>query len=586
MGIPHGITIRGYTGAETVEVVTARNEAGDIPAWDTYPAKSEYFMPLTVKKSGLSLQTLKFCVKGYVPGTMRIVLRQYGFDTPLADVFVDIIRGLNDVAASMGSIELKKNVEYQLYMAASNNFYPPSIQPEWVVENEYLDIQHGSAYYNDDTTLIFGGTVVLQEMTLGDELHTWKDLFLIPASRPIVQPPIEKTMTLDVEGMSGEADLSHGLTGYPVFNDREGNWQFYIDTDRWREANGFWGPVGSFAYRDIMRRLNRMMERPFQTKIIFDDDPLFYYVGRVWVSERPSQQYDHTKITLQYRLYPYKYLLVEDGDDWLWDTFCFETDIATVKMHDVAMKAGERETFPLVFTDKPSAVFVTSTGAAKANMQNQNGVDYTLLGQESMPKTQYVFLTRFSSGGTSYECRLQTLVMPLVTKEYGIHMMGMELALYPVSTGKVTVSIRKKGTSVLLASDSFTVTRTSSGTGVEYQIFDGIGLMADLEKNTAYEIVVEAAGKVYAPNIPKESLTENDYLDFGTGAQAIAADSGGYELFCGSVSFYAGEGAVLKPGVKTNIGIVGTAPDNNGRVVVVQAEEDTSISIDYRPAYL
>ena len=111
-------------------------------------------------------------------------------------------------------------------------------------------------------------------------------------------------------------------------------------------------------------------------------------------------------------------------------------------------------------------------------------------------------------------------------------------------------------------------------------------LMADLEKNTAYEIVVEAAGKVYVPNVPKESLTENDYLDFGTGAQAIAADSGGYELFCGSVSFYAGEGAVLKPGVKTNIGIVGTAPDNNGRVVVVQAEEDTNISIDYRPAYL
>lgn len=581
MGIPHGITIRGYTGAETVEVVTARNEAGDIPAWDTYPAKSEYFMPLTVKKSGLSLQTLKFCVKGYVPGTMRIVLRKYGFDTALADVFVDIIKGLNDVTASMGSIELKKNVEYQLYMAASNNFYPPSIKPEWVVENEYLDIQHGSAYYNDDTTLIFGGTVVLQEMTLGDELHTWKDLFLIPASRPIVQPPIEKTMTLDVEGMSGEADLSHGLTGYPVFNDREGNWQFYIDTDRWREANGFWGPVGSFAYRDIMRRLNRMMERPFQTKIIFDDDPLFYYVGRVWVSERPSQQYDHTKITLQYRLYPYKYLLVEDGDDWLWDTFCFETDIATVKMHDVAMKAGERETFPLVFTDKPSAVFVTSTGAATANMQNQNGIDYTLLSQSSMAETKYDFLKSWTSNETTYNCELATLVMPLVTKRYDISLTRLELTFYPVGTGEGTVSVRRKGTSVLLASDTFYVLSVGDSMGkVE------VGLTAKLEKNTAYEIVVEAAGKVYAPNVPKESLTENDYLDFGTGAQAIAADSGGYELFCGSVSFYAGEGAVLKPGVKTNIGIVGTAPDNNGRVVVVKAEEDTSISIDYRPAYL
>lgn len=581
MGIPHGITIRGYTGAETVEVVTARNEAGDIPAWDTYPAKSEYFMPLMVKKSGLSLQTLKFCVKGYVPGTMRIVLRQYGFDTPLADVFVDIIRGLNDVAANMGNIELKKNVEYQLYMAASNNFYPPSIKPEWVVENEYLDIQHGSAYYNDDTTLIFGGTVVLQEMTLGDELHTWKDLFLIPASRPIVQPPIEKTMTLDVEGMSGEADLSHGLTGYPVFNDREGSWQFYIDTDRWREANSFWGPVGSFAYRDIMHRLNRMMERPFQTKIIFDDDPLFYYVGRVWVSERPSQQYDHTKITLQYRLYPYKYLLVEDGDDWLWDTFCFETDIATVKMHDVAMKAEERETFPLVFTDKPSAVFVTSTGAATANMQNQNGVDYTLLSQSSMAETKYDFLKSWTSNETTYNCELATLVMPLVTKRYDIALTRLELTFYPVGTGEGTVSVRRKGTSVLLASDTFYILSVGDSMGkVE------VGLTAKLEKNTAYEIVVEAAGKVYAPNVPKESLTENDYLDFGTGAQAIAADSGGYELFCGSVSFYAGEGAVLKPGVKTNIGIVGTAPDNNGRVVVVKAEEDTNISIDYRPAYL
>lgn len=581
MQIPHGITIRGYTGAETVEVVTARNEAGDIPAWDTYPAKSEYFMPLTIKKSGLSLQTLKFCVKGYVPGIMRIVLRQYGFDTPLADVFVHIIRGLNDIAADMGSVELKKNVEYQLYMAASNNFYPPSIKPEWVVENEYLDIQHGSVYYNGDTTLIFGGTVVLQEMTLGDELHTWKDLFLIPASRPIVQPPIEKTMTLDVEGMSGEADLSHGLTGYPVFNDREGSWQFYIDTDRWREANGFWGPVGSFAYRDIMHRLNRMMERPFQTKIIFDDDPLFYYVGRVWVSERPSQQYNHTKITLQYRLYPYKYLLVEDGDDWLWDTFCFETDIATVKMHDVAMKAGDRETFPLVFTDKPSAVFVTSTGAATANIQNQNGVDYTLLSQSSMAEMKYDFLKSWTSNETTYNCELATLVMPLVTKQYDIALTRLELAFYPVGTGEGTVSVRRKGTSVLLASDTFEIIRAGSGIGTIE-----VGLAADLQKNTAYEIVVEAEGKLYAPNIPKESLIENDYLDFGTGAAALAPDCGGYELFCGSVSFYAGEGAVLKPGVKTNIGIVDTAPDNNGRVVVVQAEEDTSISIDYRPAYL
>ena len=58
---------------------------------------------------------------------------------------------------------LEKGVEYQLYFAASNNFYPPSVQPSWVAVNDCIDIAQGSAYYGDDTTLIFSGTVVLQE---------------------------------------------------------------------------------------------------------------------------------------------------------------------------------------------------------------------------------------------------------------------------------------------------------------------------------------------------------------------------------------------------------------------------------------
>lgn len=30
-------------------------------------------------------------------------------------------------------------------------------------ENDFIDIAHGSAYYDGDTTLIFAGTVVLRE---------------------------------------------------------------------------------------------------------------------------------------------------------------------------------------------------------------------------------------------------------------------------------------------------------------------------------------------------------------------------------------------------------------------------------------
>lgn len=155
--------VKTDVGGTVIKVQTALNDEGAVPAWDTYPAKFEFFMPLTAKKAGLRLRSLEFRVKGYVPGTMRTVLRKYGSTTVLVDKFIDIIRGYNDVALDMGDFALEKGVEYQLYFAASNNFYPPSVTPGWVVENEYVDIVTGSAYYGDDATLIFSGTMGIVE---------------------------------------------------------------------------------------------------------------------------------------------------------------------------------------------------------------------------------------------------------------------------------------------------------------------------------------------------------------------------------------------------------------------------------------
>ena len=155
--------VKTDVGGTVVKVQTALNDEEAVPAWDTYPAKYEFFMPLTAKKAGLLLRSLEFCVKGYVPGTMRTALRKYGSTTDLTYKFIDIVRGYNDVVLDMGDIPLEKGVEYQLYFAASNNFYSPSVTPGWVVKNDYVDIATGSAYYGDDTTLIFSGTVVLQE---------------------------------------------------------------------------------------------------------------------------------------------------------------------------------------------------------------------------------------------------------------------------------------------------------------------------------------------------------------------------------------------------------------------------------------
>ena len=150
---------------DPISVVTALNTSGNIPAWDNYPAKSEFFMPLTAKKAGLPLRSLGFRVKGYMPGKMRTVLRKYGTETALVDKSIDLVKGYNDVVLDMGNIVLEKGVEYQLYFAAANNFYPPSVEPSWVVANDYIDIAHGSAYYGDDAKMIFSGTITFTGMS-------------------------------------------------------------------------------------------------------------------------------------------------------------------------------------------------------------------------------------------------------------------------------------------------------------------------------------------------------------------------------------------------------------------------------------
>ena len=156
-----GAAYSARTVQQNIQVVTAKNESGEIPSWDSSKSKAEFFMPLTAKKAGLLLRSLKFRIKGYMPGKMRTVLRKYGSEAALVDKSTDLIQGYNDVAVGMDNFALEKNVEYQLYFAFASNAYSPSVESSWVISNDYIDIAKGSAYYGDDNKLIFSGTVDL-----------------------------------------------------------------------------------------------------------------------------------------------------------------------------------------------------------------------------------------------------------------------------------------------------------------------------------------------------------------------------------------------------------------------------------------
>lgn len=141
-------------------------------------------------------------------------------------------------------------------------------------------------------------------------VNTWDDWHLIPASRPLFNPPGVRTNYIEIPGMDGILDATELLSGRPLYENRTGSNEFYV-------MNGY----GSWAgrYSEIMNYLHGK-----KVKAILEDDPFYYYYGRMTVNQWKSEK-DWSKIVLDYDFYPYKMETRDpnaDGD-WLWDPFSF-----------------------------------------------------------------------------------------------------------------------------------------------------------------------------------------------------------------------------------------------------------------------
>ena len=161
--------------------------------------------------------------------------------------------------------------------------------------------------------------------------NTWDDWHLIPASRPLFNPPTPKTNYIDIPGANGSIDASEILAGhyvwdsvkntpvregFPVYENMKGSNVFYV-------MNGY----GSWhnKYSEIMGYLHGR-----RVKAVLEDDPAYYYQGRMSINQWKSEK-DWSKIVLDYDFYPYKFEAVAPGDhdenneyyQWLWDPFSF-----------------------------------------------------------------------------------------------------------------------------------------------------------------------------------------------------------------------------------------------------------------------
>lgn len=119
--------------------------------------------------------------------------------------------------------------------------------------------------------------------------RTWK---LLLAKQPTISPPAPKTKLIQVPGTSTVIDLTEALTGGEVkYEPRTIQCKFYVIGGRSK-----WPAVYSAVLNAVHGK---------RMRIVMDDDPNYYYEGRVVVDPLESNESAAT-IVISAEVEPYK----------------------------------------------------------------------------------------------------------------------------------------------------------------------------------------------------------------------------------------------------------------------------------------
>lgn len=160
--------------------------------------------------------------------------------------------------------------------------------------------------------------------------NTWDDWYLIPSSRPLVNPPVPKTKFVDVPGRDGVIDLSELINPYTVYGNRGGSIEFHVLN---RNMDSFYNELTakqqkdfSWSWYNAYSTIMSLIQGRSGLKFILLDDLNFYYEGRISVNSWKSSE-NWSSITLDYNVQPWKKRMNTSLDPWKWDPFNFETGI-------------------------------------------------------------------------------------------------------------------------------------------------------------------------------------------------------------------------------------------------------------------
>lgn len=196
--------------------------------------------------------------------------------------------------------------------------------------------------------------------------NTWDDWHLIPTSRPVFNPPSVKTSTIEIPGGDGALDLTTVLAGRPLFKNRTGSLEFYVE-------NGFrdW----TVLFSEIMGYMHGQ-----KMKAVLEDDPAYFYEGRFAVNTWKSNK-ERSTIVIDYDVNPYKQDILGTDEEWIWDTFNFETGI--IRNYKNLPVNGRLEMVILVDMMPVSPTILASNSGMTVS---HNGATYDLIkGLNSFP---------------------------------------------------------------------------------------------------------------------------------------------------------------------------------------------------------
>lgn len=145
-----------------------------------------------------------------------------------------------------------------------------------------------------------------------DDIHTFEKWKLILTHTEISFPE-PKTETVDIPGADGELNFSKSLTGDVKYKNRTITFTF-VTVERYDKWKSLISDISNYLHGQEFE------------KIILDEDINFYYKGFAEINQFESNKNTGT-ITIQCNVEPYKYDINASNEDWLWDTFDFESGI-------------------------------------------------------------------------------------------------------------------------------------------------------------------------------------------------------------------------------------------------------------------